>query len=159
MTMQPYRTILWASDGSEGADAALAEAVRVAETTGAHLLAVHCDQRLNGRAGNWSVLPDEEDVRTRVGRQVSELKRRGVDAEFLLRHSHQDAADVVAAIAAERDVDLIVCGTRGLGALGRFLLGSFTQRLLHVAPCAVLAVPDRGPVAKEPEPEKSEARA
>lgn len=32
-------------------------------------------------------------------------------------------------------------GTRGYPAIGGLLLGSVTQRLLHIAPCPVLTVP------------------
>jgi nucleotide-binding universal stress UspA family protein len=59
---------------------------------------------------------------------------------------------VVAAEAVERRATLIVCGTRGLGALPGVFLGSFTQRLLHLAPCPVLAVraPDAVTAGDEP---------
>ena len=36
---------------------------------------------------------------------------------------------------------MIVVGTRGRTALSGLLLGGVTQRLLHIAPCPVLAVP------------------
>jgi nucleotide-binding universal stress UspA family protein len=37
--------------------------------------------------------------------------------------------------------DLIVVGTRGYGAVRGMVVGSVTQRLLHVADCPVLVVP------------------
>jgi nucleotide-binding universal stress UspA family protein len=138
-----YETVIWATDGSESADVALAEARRLAELAGARLIALHCDQRLNGRAGGWPALADEEDRRLRIERQVDELHEQEVDIELVVRRSHREAADVVAAVAEELEADVIVCGTRGLNTLAGILLGSVAQRLLHVAHCPVLVVPVR----------------
>lgn len=135
-----YTTIIWATDGSEEADFALAEARHLSEMTGARLVAVHCDQRLNGRLSAWPVLPDEDDRRLKIGRQVDALQEAGVDIDLVIRHSHQEAADVVASVAAELGGDVIVCGTRGLGAFTGTFVGSVAQRLLRIAPCPVLTV-------------------
>jgi nucleotide-binding universal stress UspA family protein len=133
------KIVIWATDGSDGAEAALVGARRLGALDGAHVIAVHIDQRLDGRAAGWPSLADEQDrrisIRERVGKLADEL-----DIELVVIRSHREAADMVAFDAAEREAALIVCGTRGLGALSGMFLGSFTHRLLHLAPCPVLAV-------------------
>ena len=138
-----YKTIIWAADGSEGANSALREALTLARLTRGHIIALHCNQRLNGRAAAWPKLADEDDVRKQIAQKVYELEHDGVDIELVVRRSHREAPDVVAAAAAELGGDVIVCGTRGFGAFAGAFLGSFTQRLLHVAQCPVVAVPER----------------
>jgi nucleotide-binding universal stress UspA family protein len=51
-------------------------------------------------------------------------------------------ARAIAAIADKVDADLIVCGTRGHSAVGGPLVGSVTQKLLHLAKQPVLVVPE-----------------
>lgn len=142
-----YKTLIWATDGSPGADAAFAEARRLNEVSGGHIVAVHIDQKLAGRFGGWSTLADEDDRQAALRTRVDELKAEGLDIEFIIRHGRHVPAEMVAALAEELHADLIVCGTRGHGSLAGAVLGSFTQHLLHVAPCPVLAVPER--VARE----------
>lgn len=154
-----FKTLIWATDGSAGAEAALVEARRLAELSGAHIVAVHIDQRLAGRFGGWSTLADEEDRSLELRTKVAELKGEGVEIEYVVRHGRQFPADVVAAFAAELDADLIVCGTRGHGAIAGALLGSFTQHLLHVSPCPVLVVPERAAVERPAYPVRDEVTA
>jgi nucleotide-binding universal stress UspA family protein len=135
-----YKKVIWATDGSDEADAALQEALRLADLSGASIVAVHCDQRLQGRAAGYPALADEEDLVPKLRDQLDELRAAGTDIELVVRRSHEKPADVVASVAAETGGDIIVCGTRGVGALSGAVLGSFTTRLLHVAPCPVLAV-------------------
>ena len=49
-------------------------------------------------------------------------------------------ADEILNIAQERKADLIVTGAKGLGAIGRFLLGSVSTRVVQHATCSVLVV-------------------
>ena len=153
-----YTTIIWATDGSAGADLALEEALRLAGLTDARVVAVHADRRLSGRASGWPVLADEDDLRQRIRGQVGLVRADGADIDIVVRTTRGEPADLVAAIASELGADLIVCGTRGLGVLSG-LLGSFTQRLLHVAPCPVLAVPEHAAVAAGTERAKAGADA
>lgn len=141
-----YEKVIWATDGSEGANAALQEALDLVKLTGARLVVVHGDRRLTGRTTGLPVLADEEELQDRIHDQVDDLRRDGVAVDVIIRRDHRAAADIVASIATEIGGDVIVCGTRGLGMLSRAVFGSFTQRLLHVAPCPVLAVPDHNVV-------------
>ena len=86
-----YGTVIWATDGSDVADAALEEALQLMHP-GGKLFAVHVDQRMvGGRASGLSYLPDEDErvtkIRDRVGElQVSGPRSRGRD----LRHPRDD---------------------------------------------------------------------
>jgi nucleotide-binding universal stress UspA family protein len=50
------------------------------------------------------------------------------------------AAQEIVRVAADRDADCIVMGTRGMNALGGLLLGSVAQRVVHLAAVPVMLV-------------------
>jgi nucleotide-binding universal stress UspA family protein len=141
-----YTTVIWATDGSHNANVALTAALDMARATEAHVLAVHVDQRLTGRAAPWPALPDEEDRRERIRRYVEQLKSSGLDIQLVIRRTHRAPADTIASIADEVGADLIICGTHGRSAVGGAVLGSVAHGLLHVATCPVLVVPERARV-------------
>jgi nucleotide-binding universal stress UspA family protein len=59
-----------------------------------------------------------------------------------------DPAEEIIRAAEEQDVDLVVLGSHGTTGIGRFLLGSVSDRVLSHAPCSVLIV--RAPAAPQP---------
>lgn len=50
-------------------------------------------------------------------------------------------AEVIADVARDNRVDLIVMGSRGTFTAGRAILGSVSKRVMQTAPCPVLTVP------------------
>lgn len=52
----------------------------------------------------------------------------------------EDAAEEILRFAESNNVDLIVCGTRGLGGIKSFFLGSVSHKLLEEAKCPCLVV-------------------
>jgi len=50
----------------------------------------------------------------------------------------------IVSAANEGGVDLMVVGSRGLGQVGRWLLGSVSDRVIHEVQCPVLVVPPPG---------------
>jgi nucleotide-binding universal stress UspA family protein len=141
-----FERVLWATDGSEAADRALPFAKSLAIDGAGEMIVAHCEERtMAGKGGPaFPRYPDEDELRSKIERQVAELSREGVAAKVLTtRITVGGAAHAIADTAAEADADVIVVGTRGHTPLTGLVLGSVTQRLLHVAPCPVLVVPDR----------------
>ena len=72
-----------------------------------------------------------DDARQKLGHTslvVNEELREGPEAESILKEADQCKAD------------LIVMGTRGLGALKGFLVGSVSRKVIHYASCPVMVV-------------------
>jgi len=137
-----YKTVLWASDASPLAEAALAEALEILAPDG-RLIVFHCDERFGaGRAGGVPVLADEPERIARLRGLVADLQERDLDAELIVKTTHRSAATEIAHAAEANDVDAIVCGSRGLGAVAGTVTGSVALRLPHLAPCPVLVVSD-----------------
>jgi nucleotide-binding universal stress UspA family protein len=137
-----FKVIIWASDGSEHSDRAFEYARGLAEASKARLIAVHVKEIIAGRAGGYPVEADEEEVEQRIQKQVKDLQDAGLDISYEEHGTTAGgAAHAIADAAREEGADLIVVGTRGQGPVPGLLLGSVTHRLLHVAPCPILAVP------------------
>lgn len=137
-----FRTILWATDGSANADRALPVVKELAGAEGAKLIVAHCRELLTGRAAGSPVNADEAELVEKIREQAAELQSFGFDVRVeVVTKSGTNAARVIADIARADAADVIVIGTRGHSPLVGVLVGSVTQRLLHIAPCPVLAVP------------------
>lgn len=63
----------------------------------------------------------------------------GLEVEELIVDG--EAASAICEIAADRDVDAIIIGSRGHGAVRRALLGSVSTYVAAHAPCPVIVVP------------------
>jgi nucleotide-binding universal stress UspA family protein len=153
-----FRNVLWATDGSAPAERALATALDLVRLSDGKLFVVHANEILGGRAAGYPAYADEDDRRLQLRAEVNHLVDAGVDAELHIASGVQrHPADLVAEKAEELGADVIVVGTRGHGSVKGMLLGSVTQRLLHVSPCAVLAIPAQ--VSERAEPEQVAAGA
>ena len=78
----------------------------------------------------------QEAAREAVQRVAEELRDIAADVETTVRAG--GPADQIVRAADELDVDLVVIGGRGKGAMEAIVLGSVAYRVLHHAPCPVL---------------------
>lgn len=138
-----FKSIVWAADGSEYAEAAFPFVKELAKAGGAEVTIAHVVERVEG---SGAIGPprrvDEGKIQDDLHRRASELSNEGITTSVEIRGDiGTRPAHELVDIARKKNADLIVVGTRGLSVIAGLLLGSETQRLLHVAPCPVLAVP------------------
>ena len=78
-----------------------------------------------------------------VAREVLASARKSLDGRGVAieeRIADDNPADALVAAAKAEGADLLVLGSRGLGRVQGFILGSVSQKVLHDAPCACLVV-------------------
>lgn len=137
-----YDRILLATDGSDAAERATAEAIDLALATGAELavLAV-ADSTVYSTVTIEGQVDDvlEREGESIAGAVVERATDRGVAAEAVVRQGRpwEEILDA----AGDLDADLIVVGTTGESGLSRALLGSTTDRVLRGASVPVHVVP------------------
>jgi nucleotide-binding universal stress UspA family protein len=141
--MSMYKAIVWSTDGSQHAERALPHVKELARAEGATITIVHVVERIEG--GGAVGLPrraDEAEVQAQLQKVAGELSEEGFSVSLIIRGDvGTRPAHEVLEVAREVDADLIVVGSRGLGAISGLLLGSVAHRLLHIARCPVLVVP------------------
>ncbi len=116
----------------------------LANVEGATLTVVHVVQTYaSALSAGLPLYAEQEELKAKVSRQASGLRDEGLDVTDRIVTTPANPAHAIADVATDVGADLIVVGTRGHTALGGLLVGSVTQRLLHIAPCPVLAVPPR----------------
>jgi nucleotide-binding universal stress UspA family protein len=137
-------TIVVGTDGSESAERAVREASWLARSTGSRLLIVTAFSDLHPYREHIESSAREDLVN--LGEVADQLLMRaaaeaeGDHIEIDTASREGDPAKVLSDIAAEEHARLIIVGDRGLSGVGRFLLGSVSQKLSHHAPCSVLIV-------------------
>ena len=87
-------------------------------------------------------------AKSRLERYQRLLAENGLESEALVVSGQ--IADKVLEKAEELDVDRIVLGSHGRGALYQMLVGSVCERVLRRAHCSVVVVPDPARRKKRP---------
>ena len=121
--------ILVPVDGSEGSDRAVTQAISLAEACGAKLNFLYV-ANINQLAINACLSDAILDAVTKVP--------TGVEKEAFSETG--SPAVVILDFATDKEMDMIVMGSRGLGVVKGVLLGSVSQYIVEQSKCPVLVV-------------------
>jgi len=135
-------TIIVGYDGSSGAQAALDEAVELAQRVSGEVVVAYA----YGGPRTYSGAPlTPRSTLKKLGEStlaeaIEHTRQAGVAVEPVL--VNDSVAPGLLDLAHERQADLIVVGSHGESAISGMLLGSTAYRLVHLATRPVVVVPD-----------------
>ncbi len=137
------KKILVPIDGSETAKKALEIGLAIARSADASLTVIEVVEEFGPLPGYYEAAPPGRDRVKWISEQRFEaihpvLDESSVKWDRVVREGYP--ADTIVEYAREGSYDMIVIGSRGLSAFGRFLMGSVSDRVVHHAPCSVTVV-------------------
>jgi nucleotide-binding universal stress UspA family protein len=137
-----FKTIVLALDGSDGAKRAIPFAQALARRENGKVVVAHVEEDIVGKGGG-PIHATEDEIQAEIREQAKKLADDGLETNVEMSSVMLGGpAHAIASIADDANADVIVCGTRGHGAVAGVLLGSVAQRLPHVAKQPVLVVPE-----------------
>jgi len=125
-------------DGSEHSIKTLDYAVKLAERIGSKITLLNIQER--------RLLDLSPKVAEELGEQILSKALGAIKKEELKVDKRVEfgvASDNIVEVAERGNHDLIVLGSRGLGTVKRFLLGSVSDDVSHKAKCSVLIFPTK----------------
>jgi nucleotide-binding universal stress UspA family protein len=140
------KTILFPTDFSQGARAAMDHAVSLAQDYKAKLILLYVIQDIS--IAEWyipsslSVTDLVEDMQKSAWKEMDKWGQEAADKVKDAEKMVVRGVPFVEIIrtAKEKNVDLIVIGTHGRTGIDHMLFGSTAEKVVRKAPCAVLTV-------------------
>lgn len=141
----PMKEFLVAIDGSEGSEAAIDEALDLAQDVGAHVTFAFVRKPPSSLLGYpyYERLLSHElaTAREALDSATDRAEDVGIDSESEILEG--DPVDEILSFADNRGADLIVMGSRGRGAFAGALLGSVSSGVVQHASVPVLVAKER----------------
>lgn len=151
------KKILVAVDGSEKAKKAAEKAAELAESLDAQATLIHVyNQSAKAPIDEFTIMDTHierdnmleiierheksivEEKKEILEQDAKVFEEKGINVEKIFRYG--DAADVVCEYAEENAFDLIVVADKGHSKIGRFLLGSISDKIVRHSKISVMVV-------------------
>ena len=136
-----YMNILVPLDGSDYSKKALIQACDMAKNYQANLILVY----VVDKSRSLNLLDKNEYLKMlrRFGEKVlvkgkETAKTKGMDVTTIMKEGN--ITNEIVKLAKNKKCNLIIVGSKGLGATARFFLGSISNKLANNSPCSVLIV-------------------
>jgi nucleotide-binding universal stress UspA family protein len=139
-----FDMILVGLDGSPDSEAALPVAADLARRYDAVLVLCHVEERVVGKGGPQPIEAVEE-IQAAIQARAHELNEQGITTKVEWAVGILGGpAQVLEHVADRLKAELIIVGRKGRSQIAGLLVGSVTDRLLHISQRHVLAAPPAG---------------
>lgn len=144
--MTLFQNILFPTDGSPEAKKAQETVKELALKFSAHVTVLN-SYEFSGLIGGYEITPTylaeldrslEENAKKIVTEAVKDFENAGIKTKQIIAKG--DPANTIQEAAEKEQIDLVVMGSRGLGAVKGFLLGSVSNYVLHHVKCPVMLI-------------------
>jgi len=144
--MNDFNKILVPIDFSERSITVLHNAVYVAEKFKAELYVIYVVEDFSSVVAfsipHISSDIQDEGMRREAEKKMQDFLDENLDASIAFKSKVLigHVAEKICSFAKDLEIDLIIIGTHGYTGLERMLLGSVTEKVLKLAPCAVMTI-------------------
>ncbi len=142
--LEAYKKLLIAVDGSKQSEKAFSEGIEIAKRNGStvYLAWIINDVELTTSAYAFSKLLYDEQafVEDFMNKKVAEVKEAGVEDVHVIIEIGSPKRKIAVDIPQEYEIDLIIMGSTGKGAISQALVGSTTAFVVNHAVCNVMVV-------------------
>lgn len=139
-----FSNILVALDGSEGSQHALTTAATLCKEQGSQLFLLHVVNEVELRFGKGELAVSVNEINRALHAEGEELLSKATaqvsDVQVTTKLVTGNPAEQIVSFANENGIDLIVIGSRGLGAVKELVLGSVSHKVVQLAACPVFIV-------------------
>ena len=142
--LETYKKLLVAVDGSTQSEKAFKEAVEIAKRNEStvYLVWIINDVELTTSAYGFSKLLQDEKafVEDFMAKKADEVKAAGINDVHVVIDVGSPKRKIAVDIPKDFDINLIIMGSTGKGAISQALIGSTTAFVVNHAVCNVMVV-------------------